>query len=133
MRSSDWSSDVCSSDLAARERTASLARSLGSTEGTLAANNIASVRLAELERKAESARALYMAFLDRYKQTRAQRGLERSDSYVVGRARVPSVPSSPNRSEEHTAELQSLMRNSYADFCLKKKRQDKSSTHTNRD
>src|SRR3546814_7702745 len=96
MRSSDWSSDVCSSDLAARERTASLARSLGSTEGTLAANNIASVRLAELERKAESARALYMAFLDRYKQTRAQRGLERSDSYVVGRARVPSVTSSPN-------------------------------------
>src|SRR3546814_1050102 len=68
MRISDWSSDVCSSDL----------------------------RLAELERKAESARALYMAFLDRYKQTRAQRGLERSDSYVVGRARVPSVPSSPN-------------------------------------
>src|SRR3546814_3604143 len=25
------------------------------------------------------------------------------------------------RSEEHTSELQSLMRNSYADFCLKKK------------
>src|SRR3546814_2779051 len=27
----------------------------------------------------------------------------------------------PIRSEEHTSELQSLMRNSYADFCLKKK------------
>src|SRR3546814_3105969 len=27
------------------------------------------------------------------------------------------------RSEEHTSELQSLMRNSYADFCLKKKNQ----------
>src|SRR3546814_2183867 len=26
------------------------------------------------------------------------------------------------RSEEHTSELQSLMRNSYADFCLKKKK-----------
>src|SRR3546814_5892383 len=26
----------------------------------------------------------------------------------------------PFRSEEHTSELQSLMRNSYADFCLKK-------------
>src|SRR3546814_3677479 len=26
----------------------------------------------------------------------------------------------PNRSEEHTSELQSLMRNSYAVFCLKK-------------
>src|SRR3546814_1912554 len=29
------------------------------------------------------------------------------------------------RSEEHTAELQSLMRNSYAVFCLKKKRKTK--------
>src|SRR3546814_3183673 len=28
-----------------------------------------------------------------------------------------------NRSEEHTSELQSLMRNSYAVFCLKKKNQ----------
>src|SRR3546814_10491824 len=28
---------------------------------------------------------------------------------------------SGNRSEEHTSELQSLMRNSYAVFCLKKK------------
>src|SRR3546814_9397104 len=28
------------------------------------------------------------------------------------------------RSEEHTSELQSLMRNSYAVFCLKKKRTD---------
>src|SRR3546814_8383374 len=27
----------------------------------------------------------------------------------------------PSRSEEHTAELQSLMRTSYADFCLKQK------------
>src|SRR3546814_10010819 len=28
-----------------------------------------------------------------------------------------------NRSEEHTSELQSLMRNSYAVFCLKKKKE----------
>src|SRR3546814_2410166 len=34
----------------------------------------------------------------------------------------PKDPSSPlNRSEEHTSELQSLMRTSYAVFCLKKK------------
>src|SRR3546814_5507021 len=32
------------------------------------------------------------------------------------------------RSEEHTSELQSLMRNSYAVFCLKKKKS--SNTHT---
>src|SRR3546814_10501486 len=30
--------------------------------------------------------------------------------------------SRPMRSEEHTSELQSLMRNSYAVFCLKKKK-----------
>src|SRR3546814_11928711 len=34
----------------------------------------------------------------------------------------------PDRSEEHTSELQSLMRNSYAVFCLKK---NKDPVHTN--
>src|SRR3546814_8895065 len=34
------------------------------------------------------------------------------------------------RSEEHTSELQSLMRNSYAVFCLKKKTTHKSHTRT---
>src|SRR3546814_6153319 len=33
-----------------------------------------------------------------------------------------------HRSEEHTSELQSLMRNSYAVFCLKKKTKDKVET-----
>src|SRR3546814_6626116 len=32
-------------------------------------------------------------------------------------------PRFPERSEEHTSELQSLMRNSYAVFCLKKKKE----------
>src|SRR3546814_3883375 len=40
------------------------------------------------------------------------------------------------RSEEHTSELQSLMRISYADFCLKKKKrqhhEQNQSTHSNR-
>src|SRR3546814_3117754 len=34
----------------------------------------------------------------------------------------------PGRSEEHTSELQSLMRNSYAVFCLKKKKNKLQST-----
>src|SRR3546814_6933481 len=34
------------------------------------------------------------------------------------------------RSEEHTSELQSLMRISYAVFCLKKKTNNKLTTHT---
>src|SRR3546814_5906011 len=34
-------------------------------------------------------------------------------------------PGFPERSEEHTSELQSLMRSSYAVFCLKKKTRNK--------
>src|SRR3546814_9895287 len=34
---------------------------------------------------------------------------------------VPKMGTYPRRSEEHTSELQSLMRTSYAVFCLKKK------------
>src|SRR3546814_6653268 len=37
--------------------------------------------------------------------------------------------SRPDRSEEHTSELQSLMRNSYAVFCLKKKTKTNKHTH----
>src|SRR3546814_7503531 len=36
-----------------------------------------------------------------------------------------SSPRTPTRSEEHTSELQSLMRISYAVFCLKKKKKNK--------
>src|SRR3546814_5192006 len=36
----------------------------------------------------------------------------------------------PRRSEEHTSELQSLMRISYAVFCLKKKKNNTKSSHT---
>src|SRR3546814_7156465 len=36
---------------------------------------------------------------------------------------------SPLRSEEHTSELQSLMRTSYAVFCLKKKNRQKKNKH----
>src|SRR3546814_6626120 len=35
-----------------------------------------------------------------------------------------------NRSEEHTSELQSLMRTSYAVFCLKKQNSSRQSLHT---
>src|SRR3546814_6620655 len=42
------------------------------------------------------------------------------DGRVV--AGTSAVNQAPIRSEEHTSELQSLMRNSYAVFCLKKKK-----------
>src|SRR3546814_6121766 len=38
-------------------------------------------------------------------------------------AEIPSAGAKAARSEEHTSELQSLMRISYAVFCLKKKKQ----------
>src|SRR3546814_8491653 len=44
---------------------------------------------------------------------------------------VPSEPNDTERSKEHTSELQSLMRNSYAVFCLKKKKTQKP-THSNK-
>src|SRR3546814_1443086 len=50
-----------------------------------------------------------------------------------GPHRASAAPISPlysHRSEEHTSELQSLMRISYAVFCLKKKNR-KTTTHNN--
>src|SRR3546814_6823404 len=41
---------------------------------------------------------------------------------------VPPIPKEP-RSEEHTSELQSLMRISYAVFCLKKKKYHNKTEH----
>src|SRR3546814_1972168 len=46
----------------------------------------------------------------------------------LGRQDLGSGESSACRSEEHTSELQSLMRTSYAVFCLKKKNTHKSNT-----
>src|SRR3546814_6791861 len=49
------------------------------------------------------------------------RGKQRHDANVVLRHASPEGMSRQTRSEEHTSELQSLMRKSYAVFCLKKK------------
>src|SRR3546814_5737160 len=46
----------------------------------------------------------------------------RHDLCAIGTARVGTSASLLHRSEEHTSELQSLMRISYAVFCLKKKK-----------
>src|SRR3546814_1289837 len=58
-----------------------------------------------------------------------KRPAARTSTYIS--AQLASAPPSASvtpawvkpRSEEHTSELQSLMRNSYAVFCLKKKKQ----------
>src|SRR3546814_7699905 len=52
----------------------------------------------------------------------------------IGRRRRPvprrALHREAGRSEEHTSELQSLMRISYAVFCLKKKRKSNTMSHT---
>src|SRR3546814_6516531 len=50
---------------------------------------------------------------------------------IVGVGQGKSGPMEDVRSEEHTSELQSLMRNSYAVFCLKKKKRYKRSQSYN--
>src|SRR3546814_5854720 len=55
----------------------------------------------------------------------AQRGeILAERGYRGHRTTTPSNIKSASRSEEHTSELQSLMRISYAVFCLKKKNQN---------
>src|SRR3546814_4185027 len=49
------------------------------------------------------------------------RGRDASGAPPSARASNPRDSTFRTRSEEHTSELQSLMRNSYAVFCLKKK------------
>src|SRR3546814_10604430 len=56
---------------------------------------------------------------------RTESGREYVAQYIVsgvGALHIPNFPNIPGRSEEHTSELQSLMRISYAVFCLKKKK-----------
>src|SRR3546814_3900212 len=50
---------------------------------------------------------------------------------IIDQDVVHGAPTRLLRSEEHTSELQSLMRISYAVFCLKKKNQKKTQTSTN--
>jgi succinoglycan biosynthesis transport protein ExoP len=79
----------------ARQRVISIQGSLGHARGTLAGNNTAAVRLNELERNATSVRTLYESFLNRFKETTTQQGMEDSDARVVSHAKIPSDPSFP--------------------------------------
>src|SRR3546814_5479280 len=66
----------------------------------------------------------------------AAEGLHRARPYRPSRRhgqgsapRATRRSSASARSEEHTSELQSLMRISYAVFCLKKKKEEKKNQH----
>src|SRR3546814_1585401 len=95
MRISDWSSDVCSSDLAELKAIQEFAKTQG----------VEAVACEHWGKGSE--------------------GTEELAHKVVALADGGTANFKPlydeKRSEEHTSELQSLMRNSYAVFCLKKK------------
>jgi len=79
----------------ARQHTRSVEGSVSQTRTTLAGNNQAGVKLNELQRNADAANTLYQSFLDRFKQTTAQQGMEQSDARVISPASIPTTPSEP--------------------------------------
>lgn len=79
----------------ARGHTRSVEGSVNQTRSTLAGNNQAGVKLNELQRNADAATTLYQSFLDRFKQTTAQQGMEQSDARVISPATIPTQPSQP--------------------------------------
>src|SRR3546814_9789917 len=107
MRISDWSSDVCSSDLGTSQKRPPGYRAFWWEADCQRKTDTESLR-PKPQRTGSCAPGL------REHRHHKLRGLRRPD--FLGVAGVP-----PGRSEEHTSELQSLMRISYAVFCLKKK------------
>src|SRR3546814_3760482 len=107
MRISDWSSDVCSSDLRLTIARAGVGNDTESSVEWSRATEMAGGL-------SEDIQGLFLLI--------ARAALDQapcpSDAEV---ARVCGSRST-GRSEEHTSELQSLMRISYAVFCLKKKK-----------
>src|SRR3546814_3367414 len=57
----------------------------------------------------------------RHRDAVVEPGADVGDTHLDGREAGMGAHVPPARSEEHTSGLQSLMRNSYADFCMKKK------------
>src|SRR3546814_7099882 len=147
MRISDWSSDVCSSDL----RGFTIVWSEIGRPGPLRDRDFEQVRLPQRrsahhrERRSRNAsqytrvRALSVAPPQNIRPRAAMPGARKTPQqwrWLPSRDRremkdrrwVRSEDAkrlhrkgAPGRSEEHTSELQSLMRISYAVFCLKKK------------
>src|SRR3546814_9107935 len=118
MRISDWSSDVCSSDLYGASPSIALfcAASLATLGQSSSPPRYAEIVACEAMPRMRTRNSRSKPFI--------------TDSTVINAVTPTAMPiidaaeiKEMKRSEEHTSELQSLMRNSYAVFCLKKKKQ----------
>src|SRR3546814_5709416 len=131
MRISDWSSDVCSSDLSDKPRILGAVRQLadwgwqviatGGTADYLAGEGIAVERVNKV---AEGRPHIVDRIKDGdvqliFNTTEGWQSLQDSQS-IRASALAGDIAYYTTRSEEHTSELQSLMRISSAVFCLKK-------------
>src|SRR3546814_4456784 len=122
MRISDWSSDVCSSDLTDMKRELehmgrflTMARDYARKNGFKGNFFIEPKPCEPTKHQYDYDSATVISFLRQY---------DLMEDFKIN--------VEVNRSEEHTSELQSLMRISYAVFCLKKKKK-KTSYVTPRD
>src|SRR3546814_5432259 len=112
MRISDWSSDVCSSDLRLADH-----RGRGDHFGSEQEGERA---CAADELRPDEAHHRLSGNAERERDARLRRDDPETDLADLLRDRGEALFGEV-RSEEHTSELQSLMRISYAVFCLKKK------------
>src|SRR3546814_10899692 len=103
MRISDWSSDVCSSDLSG------------------VCQDLAHVFIAAARSQGMAARYISGHLLRQDGAELQEAAHAWAEAHVPGLGWVAFDPAN-GRSEEHTSELQSLMRISYAVFCLNKKK-----------
>src|SRR3546814_9898236 len=130
MRISDWSSDVCSSDLCIRIGESRDLETMSTTIDAALTGHTVYTTL-HTNGVAETIQRVTGMFPDSIRQERVLALLE-SLHMIVSQTLVQTMDGRraaareflvfDQRSEEHTSELQSLMRISYAVFCLKKKR-----------
>src|SRR3546814_3699830 len=116
MRISDWSSDVCSSDLGPNERIGEVRDRAAAAEQNVrdAAADALKAQGRNLERQAD----INATRLDEQARSIRDAADKRADALDAQPRSIRDAADKQARSEEHTTELQSLMRTSYAVFCL---------------
>src|SRR3546814_5331787 len=126
MRISDWSADVCSSDLIFERGPRRRFERLGDrlrrhVAGAADEQHLIGVR--SLDGIADLGMTKHRTHLEQHPQ--GDRAARIAGTMPFGHRRgciERELAVGDQRSEEHTSELQSLMRISYAVFCLKKKK-----------